>query len=79
MKGFISSKQILSEYVNSPEIQTEFGNLYMYLIYVSGGDFSSFDDTELIDDALVTASLRETMLESLRLNFEEQDKKNAQN
>ena len=47
----MKAKIAIEEYQSSLEIQSEFNNsLYEYLLYLCGGDFSLFEDKEILND-----------------------------
>jgi hypothetical protein len=43
---------VIAEYDNSPELQSEYGSLYFYCLYLCGGDFNLFDDTSALREAI---------------------------
>ena len=52
MAGFISTENTIEEYESSIELQESFQSLYMYSLYLCGGDFSSFDEPERLSIAI---------------------------
>jgi hypothetical protein len=46
---WINTQKQIDDFNESEEIQDQFKSLYMYLLYVCGGDFSSFDNLELLE------------------------------
>lgn len=51
-KGFISTDDVILEFESSQGLKDEFRSLYMYALYICGGDFSSFNDVEKLQEAI---------------------------
>jgi len=48
----INTTKFIQEWESMETEQTEFENLYMYALYTCGGDFSQFDNVELLQYAI---------------------------
>lgn len=48
----INTVKFIQEWETMESEQTEFENLYMYALYACGGDFTQFDNVELLQDEI---------------------------